>query len=85
MPPDDPDRPIIDAAIAFARAIVNATVRVINAGVQLFAAAVDVTAQMMRGLTDSGVCVRGLAQATVATSDDITLVPPMGFEPTLPP
>ena len=60
--------------------------RVINAGVQLFAAAVDVTAQVIRRLIDSGVCVfRGVAQANVATSDDVTLVPPMGFEPTLPP
>ncbi len=42
-PEQGPDRPIIDAAIAVARAFVDATVRVINAGYDLFKAAVDVT------------------------------------------
>jgi polysaccharide biosynthesis protein PslG len=66
-PPEGPDRPIIDAAIAFARTIVDATVRVINAGYDLFRAAVDVTVQVIRGLVDLGVrVVSGLAQVSVA-------------------
>jgi polysaccharide biosynthesis protein PslG len=65
--PERPDRPIVDAAVAFVRAIINATERVIRAGAQLFAAAVDVTVQVIKGLIDVGVrVVKGLANATVA-------------------
>ena len=54
-------------AIALARTIVDATVRVINAGYDLFKAAVDITVQVIRGLIDLSVrVVRGLAQVSVA-------------------
>jgi hypothetical protein len=65
--PERPDRPIVDAAVAFVRAIINATERVIRAGAQLFSAAVDVTVQVINRLIDAGVrVVKGLASATVA-------------------
>jgi len=67
LPPESSDHPIIDAAIAFARAIADATVRVIQGGIKLFAAAVDVTVQVIKGFVDFGVrLVKGLANATVA-------------------
>lgn len=70
--PEEPDRPILDAAVAIARAIVDATVRVINGGVQLFAAAVDITVQVIRGLVDLGVrVVRGLANAAIDVVDRV--------------
>ena len=50
-----------------ARTIVDASVRVINAGYDLFKAAVDITVQVIRGLIDLSVrVVRGLAQVSVA-------------------
>ena len=53
--------------IALARTIVDASVRMMNAGYDLFKATVDVTVQVIRGLIDLGVrIVRGLARATVA-------------------
>ncbi|MBE1546931.1 hypothetical protein GGC64_000939 [Mycobacterium sp. OAS707] len=65
--PERPDRPLIDAALAITRAIVNAASRVIHAGAQLFAAAVDATVKVIAGLVDLGVrVVKGLATATVA-------------------
>jgi hypothetical protein len=73
LPPESPNRPILDAAIAFARAIVDATVRVIQGGIKLFAAAVDVTVQVVKRLVDLGVrVVKGLANAIGRVIDAIT-------------
>ncbi|HTI74449.1 MAG TPA: hypothetical protein VL634_05595 [Mycobacterium sp.] len=73
LPPESPNRPILDAAIAFARAIVDATVRVIQGGIKLFAAAVNVTVQVIKGLIDLGVrVVKGVANAIGGVIDSIT-------------